>query len=156
MKKALLSVIVLTSTLLVACSDKVADAHPQQLVTKRVALFKKFTKALEPMGLVARDRQDYVKADFMAQAQALQELSSQPWAYFTADGEYPPTRAKHEVWSQATEFKRAQDSYIASVDALVKVSGSGDLPAIRSSVDAVQKSCKSCHDQFRSDTARTQ
>jgi len=155
MKKILLSSVVMTCALLVACSDKTADTHPQQLVTKRVAIFKKFTKTLEPMGLVARDRQAYVKADFMAQALDLQELSSQPWAYFTADGDYPPTRAKHEVWTQAAEFKKAQDSYLATVNTLVRVSGSADLPAIRDAVDAVQKSCKSCHDQFRSDTARS-
>ncbi|MDI1244248.1 MAG: cytochrome c, partial [Rhodoferax sp.] len=113
--------------------------------------FKKFTKALEPMGLVARERQDYLKADFMANALALQELSKQPWVYFTADGNYPPTRAKAEVWSQAGEFKQAQDNFLANVNKLVAVSGSADLPAIRASVEAVQKDCKSCHDQFRSD-----
>lgn len=151
MQKIALMTLVAATTLLGACSDNAKDTHPQQLVSKRQAIFKKFTKTLEPMGLVARDRQDYVKAEFMANAQALQEVSSQPWAFFTADGNYPPTRAKPEVWSQAVEFKRAQDDYLAAVDQLVKVSGSADMPAIRSSVDAVQKSCKTCHDQFRSD-----
>ena len=151
MQKIALITLVAATALLVACSDRVKDTHPQQLVSKRQAVFKKFTKTLEPMGLVARDRQDYVRADFMASAQALQELASQPWAYFTADGNYPPTRAKPEVWSQAGEFKQAQDSFIANVNKLADVSGSADLPAIRASVEAVQKSCKSCHDQFRSD-----
>jgi cytochrome c556 len=140
-----------SAVLLSACSDRVKDTHPEQLVSKRQALFKQFTKTLEPMGLVARERQDYVKADFMASALALQELSSQPWAYFTADGNYPPTRAKPEVWSQAGEFKKAQDAYLTAVDTLVQRAGSADLPAIRASVEAVQKSCKSCHDQFRTD-----
>ena len=151
MQKIALITLIAVTTLLGACSDNAKDTHPQQLVSKRQAIFKKFTKALEPMGLVARDRQDYVKAEFMASAQALQELSNQPWALFTADGNYPPTRAKPEVWSQAAEFKRAQDDYLTAVDQLVKVSGNADMPAIRASVDAVQKSCKSCHDQFRSD-----
>jgi len=151
MPKIALITLVTATALLAACSDRVKDTHPQQLVSKRQAIFKKFTKTLEPMGLVARDRQDYVRADFLASALALQELSSQPWAYFTADGNYPPTRAKPEVWSQAGEFKQAQDSFLANVNKLVDVSGSADLPAIRASVQAVEKSCKSCHDQFRSD-----
>lgn len=137
--------------LLSACSDRVKDTHPEQLVSKRQSLFKQFTKTLEPMGLVARERQDYVKADFLASALALQELSKQPWVYFTADGNYPPTRAKPEVWSKSGEFRQAQDSFLTSVNKLVDVSGSADLPAIRASVEAVQKNCKSCHDQFRSD-----
>lgn len=151
MQKIALITLVAATALLSACSDRIKDTHPQQLVSKRQAIFKKFTKTLEPMGLVARDRQDYARADFMASAQALQALSSQPWAFFTADGNYPPTRAKPEVWSQAGEFKKAQDSYLAAIDTLVQVAGSADLPTIRSSVEAVQTSCKSCHDQFRSD-----
>lgn len=151
MQKIFLLTLVSAAVLLSACSDRVKDTHPQQLVSKRQAIFKKFTKTLEPMGLVARDRQDYVKADFVASARALQELSTQPWAYFTADGNYPPTRAKPEVWSQAGEFQQAQDTYLAAIDTLVQVAGDADLPTIRTSVETVQKSCKSCHDLFRSD-----
>ncbi|MDD2918207.1 cytochrome c [Rhodoferax sp.] len=151
MQKMPLIALVAATVLLSACSDRIKDTHPQQLVSKRQAVFKKFTKALEPMGLVARDRQDYVKASFVASAQALQELASQPWPYFTADGNYPPTRAKPEVWSQAGEFKLAQDKFLAATDALVQVAGSADVAAIRTSVEAVQTSCKSCHDQFRFD-----
>lgn len=152
MQKLTLATLVAATVLLSACSDRVKDTHPEQLVSKRQAIFKKFTKSLEPLGMVARDRQDYVRVEFMANAQALQELSTQPWAYFTADGNYPPTRAKPEVWSQAMQFKQAQDTYLAAVDQLVKVSGSNEMPTIRASVDAVQKSCKSCHDKFRSET----
>jgi cytochrome c556 len=140
------------SALLTACGPGATDAHPQKLLTKRLAIFKKFTKALEPMGLVARDRKDYVKAEFIAQALALQELSNQPWIYFSPDGNYPPTRAKPEVWNKAAAFKQAQDNYLSAVNQLVDVAGSADLPSVRASVDAVQKSCKSCHDQFRNDT----
>ncbi len=151
MQKLVLLPLIASAVLLSACSERAKDTHPEQLVSKRQAVFKQFTKTLEPMGLVARDRQDYVKADFLASALALQELSSQPWVYFTADGNYPPTRAKPEVWSQAGDFKKAQDTYLAAIETLVQRAGSADLPAIRASVDAVEKSCKSCHHQFRND-----
>lgn len=151
MQKLTLITLVSVTALLAGCSDRVKDTHPQQLVSKRQAIFKQFTKTLEPMGMVARDRQAYVKASFMADAQALHELASQPWALFTADGNYPPTRAKPEVWSKASEFKQAQDGYLAAVDKLHSVASSADMPAIRASVEAVQKSCKNCHDQFRND-----
>ena len=139
------------SALLGACSEKVKDTHPQQLVSKRQALFKQMTKTLEPMGLVARERQDYVKSEFQANAVALEELSRQPWVLFAADGNYPPTRAKASVWQSPAEFKSAQDDYLATVNQLVKVSASADLPAIRNAVDAVEKSCKSCHTTFRNE-----
>jgi cytochrome c556 len=137
--------------LLGACNDRVKDTHPQRWVSQRQAAFKQLTKALEPMGLVARERQDYNKAEFQSQALELQELSGKPWAYFTPDSNYPPTRAKPSVWQDAAGFKQAQDSYQARVAQLAKVAGSADVPAIRSAVDAVEKSCKACHDQSRNE-----
>jgi len=143
--------LIASALLLGACSDDAKDTHPQQLVSKRQAIFKKMTKTLEPMGLVARERKDYNKGEFQAEAQALQELSSQPWVLFASDGNYPPTRAKPSVWQSPAEFKNAQDSYLATVEQLVKVSASADMAAIRQAVNEVEKSCKSCHDQFRSE-----
>ena len=66
------------SLLLCACSNDAKDTHPQQLLTKRVAVFKKMTQTLEPLGLVARGRKDYVKTEFVESAQALKDLSRQP------------------------------------------------------------------------------
>ncbi len=151
MKFASFVLIGATLGLLGACSESAKDPHPDQLVTTRLAIFKKFTKTLEPMGLVARDRNDYVKAEFVANAQALQELSKQPWVYFSAEGNYQPSRAKPEIWSQPDAFKKAQTGYLSAVDQLVAVAGSGDMPSIKNAVDEVQKSCKACHDQFRLD-----
>jgi len=151
-KRRLLPLTLLASLLLMgACGDNIKDTHPQQLVSKRQAAFKQLTKALEPMGLVARERKDYNKSEFQAQALELQELSSKPWGFFTVDGNYPPTRAKPGVWLDAAGFKQAQDSYLVKVEQLVKVSGSADMNVIRSTVNAVEKSCKSCHDQFRNE-----
>jgi cytochrome c556 len=137
---------------LTACNDTAKDTHPDQPVTKRNVIFKQFTRTLEPMGLVARDRQDYNKREFLANALELEKLSTQPWAYFTPDSNYPPTHAKAEVWAKSAEFKEAQDKYKALVSQLVKTAQGADLALIRSVVNDVQKSCKSCHNQFRNDS----
>ena len=145
----LLTIAALTLT---ACNDPAKDTHPDKPVTKRNVIFKQFTRTLEPMGLVARDRQDYNKREFLASALELEKLSTQPWVYFTADSNYPPTHAKPEVWQKSAEFKVAQDKYQALVSHLVKVAQGGDLESIRPVVNEVQKSCKSCHNQFRNDS----
>jgi len=138
---------------LAACNDTPKDTHPDQLVTKRRAIFKQFTRTLEPMGLVARDRKDYNPRELNISALELEKLSKQPWAYFTPDSNYPPTHAKTEVWQKPAEFKEAQDKYLVSVSHLVKAAQGGDLDLIRPAVNDVQKSCKSCHNQFRNDAA---
>jgi cytochrome c556 len=137
---------------LTACNDTPKDTHPDQPVTKRNAIFKQFTRTLEPMGMVARERQAYNAREFLASALELEKISSQPWVYFTPDSNYPPTHAKAQVWSQSAEFKAAQDSYLASVGQLVKAAQGGDVTVIRPAVNDVQKSCKSCHNQFRNDS----
>ncbi len=140
-----------TSVLISACDGTPKDTHPQQLVSKRQAIFKQMTKTLEPMGLVARDHKAYEALEFKGSALSLQHLSSQPWSLFTPDGNYPPTRAKPEIWDKPAEFKQAQDSYLAAVEQLVKVSDTGDMTALRANVDEVQKSCKNCHNKFRNE-----
>lgn len=135
---------------LTACK-KAIDTHPDQLVTKRRAIFKEFTRTLEPMGMVARDRKDYNPSEFRIRALALEKLAMQPWGYFTPDSNYPPTHAKPAVWMKPTEFKYAQENYQAAVSQLVKAAEGGNLDIVRTAVNDVQHSCKTCHNQFRND-----
>lgn len=135
--------------LAIGCSDSAKDTHPQQLLTQRKAVFKQFTGALEPLGLMARDRKPWDAAGFKAGALELQRLSTLPWAYFTADGNYPPTRAKPAVWDLPAEFKQAQDDYQAAVAGLLAAAESGGAEAGRPAVERVEKACKACHDRFR-------
>ncbi|WP_114970505.1 c-type cytochrome [Rhodoferax ferrireducens] len=145
--------VVVAAVALAACSDEPKDTHPDQLVSKRRAIFKQFTRTLEPMGLVARDRKDYNPRELNISALELEKLSKQPWTYFTPDSNYPPTHAKADVWQKPAEFKEAQDKYLTTVSHLVKAAQGGDLDLIRPAVNDVQKSCKSCHNQFRNDAA---
>ena len=148
----LVLLILVTSLGLSACNDTPKDTHPDQPVTKRNAIFKQFTRTLEPMGLVARERQDYKPREFLASALELEKISTQPWPYFTPDSNYPPTHAKADVWQKSAEFKTAQEDYLSRVAQLVKAARGGDVTVIRPAVNEVQKSCKSCHNQFRNDS----
>lgn len=144
---------IVVSLTLTACGGEAKDTHPDQPVTKRRAIFKQFTKTLEPMGMVARDRKSYNPREVNVSALELQKLSTLPWPLFTADSNYPPTHAKPAVWTQSTEFKAAQQNYQDRVSELVKAAQGGELDVIKASVNAVEKSCKSCHTQFRNDSA---
>lgn len=132
-----------------ACNGEPPDTHPDQPVTKRRAVFKEMVQTLEPLGMVARGRKDYQAAEFLASAETLQQLAGKPWPYFTADSNYPPTKAKPAVWEKPDEFKQAQQQFEAHVATLVQAAKGNDLDAIKTSVSQVQQSCKSCHDSFR-------
>ena len=132
-----------------ACFEPIKDTHPDQVLTKRRALFKQFTRALEPMGLVASGRNAYKPDEFLTMVQDLEKLSGKPWIYFPVDGNYPPTHAKPAVWSQADAFKRAQDTYQASVHELLLAAQVGKLESVQRAMDGVTNSCKACHKDFR-------
>ena len=143
------AVCVAVSLGLVACMGEPKDTHPDQVLTKRRALFKQFTRTLEPIGLVSGGRREYKTDEFLGLAQDLEKLSSKPWVYFTPDGNYPPTRSRPEVWSKPDAFKQAQQQYLDTVKALVLVAQGGQLPAVQKAVDDVTASCKACHKDFR-------
>ena len=134
---------------LTACFEPIKDTHPDQVLTKRRALFKQYTRAMEPIGLMATGRKEFKQEEFLALVQDLDKLSTKPWIYFTADGNYPPTHAKPAVWSQPDAFKQAQEHYQASVHQLLLAAQAGKLEPIQHAVDGVTASCKSCHKEFR-------
>jgi cytochrome c556 len=142
-------VALLATVPLTACFKSHTDEHPNQVLSKRKTLFKQLTRTMEPITLVANDRKDYDKAEFLAQVQDLEKLSAKPWAYFPLDGNYPPTHAKPTVWEKPAEFKQAQEHYLAAVGALVTAAQGGDLAKIKTAVGAVNNSCKACHTDFR-------
>ena len=144
----LIAMLVVASTL--SACGKAKDTHPDQWVTKRRAAFKLMLESLEPLGQVSRDKLPYNAEHFLRGAKDLEELSKAPWMLFPADSNYAPTEANPEVWSQPSEFKAAQDHYTAAVRELVKAAEGGQVDAVKSAVNAVQKSCKACHTQFRS------
>jgi cytochrome c556 len=134
--------------MLAGCGPK-EDTHPGQPVTKRRALLQETLRAFEPMGLITRGKNPYVAADFIARADKLQALSTQPWTHFPPGSTYSPSRAKPAVWEQAADFKQAQDKYIKAVANLDTVAKSGDLDLIRPAYEQVSDSCAACHKTFR-------
>jgi len=133
---------------LAGCGPK-ADTHPGQPVTKRRALLKETLRTFEPMGIVVRGKNPYVAADFLALADKLQALSTQPWVYFPPGSTYAPSRAKPAVWQQAAQFKQAQDTYIKAAASLAAVAKTGNLDLIRPAYLRVSDSCAACHKTFR-------
>ena len=135
--------------MLSGCFGQIEDKHPDKVLTKRRELFKQFNRTLEPIGQVVGGRREYKKEAFVDMVQELQVLSTKPWPYFTADGNYPPTHARPAVWEQPEKFKLAQTDYQLRVNDLAAIAGSGDMPKIKAAAEAVGDSCKACHKQFR-------
>lgn len=133
-----------------ACSpaDPVDD-RPGQPVAQRKKLFKQILNTLEPMGLMARERQPFKADEFLRRAQELKVLSGQPWTHFGPGTDYPPSRAKPEVWLKAAEFDQARQKFIDATNQLAEVAATGQLEKLKAPVQQVQDQCLACHREFR-------
>jgi cytochrome c556 len=145
------SLAIIATLTMTGCFDAPKDTHPDLVLTKRKSVFKQMNNAFEPLVKAANGRSNFSKDAFLAQTQDLGTLSAKPWVFFPADGNYPPTHAKPEVWSKPQEFKAAQDTYLAAVRQLQAIALTGDMDQIRPAVAAVDDGCKACHQKFRNE-----
>lgn len=143
-------VFLLVSVLLLAgCSGPEADPHPGQPVQKRVAAFKQMLQSMEQMGMVVRERQEYKAAEFQEKARELKALAQVPWQYFTPDSNYPPTRAKPDIWEHPANFGEFRKDLDESLDQLIVAAQTGKLDKIVPAYTSVEDSCQACHKRFR-------
>jgi cytochrome c556 len=138
----------LAGLVLAGCGAPV-DNHPGQPVTHRKQIFHEILQSFEPMGVVIRGHDDYDKSTFLQHALALETLAKEPWSYFTAGSDYPPTRAKPNVWKDQANFKADEQKLIDTTTKLAEVSQSGDLDKIRPAYADVAQTCKACHKEYR-------
>ncbi|MEM1113887.1 MAG: cytochrome c [Pseudomonadota bacterium] len=60
------------------------------------------------------------------------------------------TRAKPEIWENMADFNAKMDDMQAAISAIEDAAESGDRKAIAGAVGAAGKTCKACHDEYKS------
>ena len=140
-------IIVLTVLSLMACGEA-TDTHAGQPVAHRRAAFKKILLAFEPIGVQLREKQ-YNSNRLIDQAKLLASLKNDPWSYFDADTNYPPTHAKAKIWSDPDLFRAAQQTFVQAVDRFALVVEDHDETHAKAAYEAVQDSCRNCHKAFK-------
>lgn len=139
--------IVAVCSLIAACGEP-ADTHPGQPVTHRRAAFEKILHAFEPMGAQLRANK-YKPDKFLAQAKELASAKDGPWQYFGPDTNYPPTHASAKVWSEAAQFEKERQAFLAAGAELLQAAESRDEKKVTAAYEAVHQTCRSCHKAFK-------
>jgi len=147
MRRQRILIIMLTMLSLIACGEA-TDTHPGQPVAHRRVAFKKILLAFEPISIQLREKK-YDSNRLIEQTKLLASLKNDPWPYFGADTNYPPTHAKAKLWSNPDQFKVAQQTFIQAVDRFVLVANDRDEAHARAAYEAVKDSCRNCHKAFR-------
>lgn len=145
----LLSRCLFPSLLLLAACGPVQDTRPGQPVAHRQTAFKDILKTFEPMGLMLRDDK-FNPQTFQTLASQLLEKRDGPWSYFGKDTDYPPSRAKSELWQEDGKFEAAKQDFFKATDKLAIAAKSGEREKAEAAYKAVEESCKSCHRAYKS------
>jgi cytochrome c556 len=127
-----------------------AQAKPETLVEQRQAVMilhgKYFNSQLRPM---AQGKIPYDANVAARNAGFLDALSKMPWDGFDARTKAVKSRATPAVFAEPDKFKKAQDQYQSEVAKLLTATKSGDEAAVKAQINAVNKACNACHDDFR-------
>lgn len=127
-----------------------AQAKPETLVKQRQAAMilqgKYFYGHLRP---AAQGKIPYDATVVARNIGFLDALSKMPWDGFTENTKDEKSRTLPAIYTDTAKFKEAQDRLQSEVTKLVSVSKSGDEAAIKAQILTVDKSCGSCHENFR-------
>jgi len=61
------------------------------------------------------------------------------------------TKARAEIWTQAADFTRLQEMFMATAEAMNQTAAAGDVSALSAQFEKMGEACSECHKQFRKD-----
>ncbi|MBV1960387.1 MAG: cytochrome c [Immundisolibacteraceae bacterium] len=146
------SILAATMLLTASATPLMAQGDPaEDALNYRLGVFRTMAWSFGPMVAMVKNKMPYDAALFSQHAERVAFLSHLPLEGFIADSRIGDTTAKPEVWTERAEFEIQMDTMISAAEKLFEVSKAGDLDAIRPQFGALGKSCKSCHDDFRTE-----
>lgn len=125
---------------------------PDSPLGKRQALFKQMLKTSEELGGMLRGRLKFDGPRFQIQAQALAQLSKQPWQHFPQVQDSGDSAAKSDVWQRQERFQELARALERRTGELLQASQAQPLTAlaVKPAQAQVEAACKACHQEFRS------
>lgn len=128
-------------------------AAPQDVVTTRITGYRAMGAAFKSVNDELRSGSPQMPV-LQAAAARIQATSKAQYGWFPQGSGPAPgvkTAAKPEIWSQAAQFKTAQDNLVTQAAAFSKAVAGGNTDAITAQAKQLGASCSGCHRAFRSD-----
>lgn len=126
-------------------------AKPEDAIKYRQAVMAAQGWNMNAMGAMVKGDKPYDKAAFAKRAENLAALNKMVYEGFTIEGsDKGDTKAKPEIWTMMEKFKGGTEKVSAESAKLVQAAQGDDFNAIKAQFGEVGKTCKGCHDNFRS------
>lgn len=147
MRLKIIAPLIVVSLALVGC-DRV---DPDSPLGKRKAAFNQMMTVSEDLGGMLRGRIPFDPQAFALGAVELDKLAYQPWQHFPEVRDDKDSSSRDEVWQRQARFQALARELEAATGELLVVSRAAprDKKALRPAVQAVEDTCKKCHQEFR-------
>lgn len=149
MKRITLAAAVIAAT---AASLAVAQQgpKPEEEIQYRQSVMTVIGRAMGPMGAMAQGKAPFNAAAAQKNSALVDTLLSLPWGSFGAGTEkVAPNKAAPAIWKDPAKFKHAAETAQKAAANLAVVARSGDEGKFKAAFGDLGKSCKGCHDDFR-------
>jgi cytochrome c556 len=147
--KRMLTLFVATAAIAWGAPALAQFAKPEDAVKYRKAALTVMGAHWGRLAGMAQGRVPYDAKAAADNAAVLEVVHKLPWSGFGADTQGIESKAKPEIWKDATKFQEAQDKLMHEVPKVVAAARSGKVEELKAAFGTAGGVCKSCHDQFR-------
>ncbi len=149
MKKKLATLLL---ALIAATSAQAQFKSPEDAIKYRQAAMRLTSAHFGRLAAMAQGKVAYDPKVAGDNADVVVVLARLPFPAFAEGTDMDaPSHAKPEVWKEAAKFKDLAEKLQVEAAKLPAAARSGDLAQLKVAVGNVGKSCKACHDNFKSD-----
>ncbi len=126
-------------------------ARPEGAIAYRQSVMTIIGYHTAQMGAMVTGKKPYEKKAFSRNAAIVEMLATLPWqAFMTPGSATGKTEMKPSALKEKDKFLGDAKALETATRKLAKAAASGDFNAVKSQFGNVGKSCKSCHDVYRS------
>ena len=126
-------------------------SKPEDAIEYRQSVMTIIGHHMGQMGVMVSGKKPYEKQEFYHNTTIVETLSTLPWqAFMTPGSDKGKTALKSSALREKDKFMAKAKTFETEIRKLVKVAGGDDFNAIKAQFGEVGKSCKNCHDAYRS------
>jgi cytochrome c556 len=126
-------------------------AKPEAAIEYRQSVMTIIGHHVGDMGAMVTGKKPYEKQVFSRDAAIVETLSTLPWqAFMTPGSDKGKTSLKPSAFKEKDQFLAKSKAFETEARKLAEAASGGGFNAIKAQFGNLGKSCKSCHDAYRS------
>jgi cytochrome c556 len=126
------------------------EVKPEDAIKYRKSIMSVMRWQLKSLSAMEKGERPLDKDMLVKNAAYLEMLSKMSLEGFVPGSDTGDTKAKPEIWADMDKFRGGMDKLQTETTKLAQVAKIGDMDQIRAQFGETEKTCKACHNNFRS------